>query len=57
MTPRAAGSLRLREKRKPARRARLIAAAAILLALAGAAGDCAGRAQARAALAAAEVVP
>jgi hypothetical protein len=54
VTPRAAGALRLREKRGPTRRTRRIAVAAILLTLAGAAGDCAGRAQEPGALAAAE---
>ncbi|HEX6372645.1 MAG TPA: hypothetical protein VF006_27240 [Longimicrobium sp.] len=55
MTRGVAGARRLREKRSPTRRTRGIAAAAILLALAGAAGDCAGRAQEPGALAAAEV--
>jgi hypothetical protein len=44
VTPRAAGALRLRDTRGPTRRARHVAVAAILLALAAAAGDCAGRA-------------
>jgi hypothetical protein len=55
VTPGAAGTLRLREKRNPTRRARRIAVAAILLTLAAATGDCAGRAQEPGALAAAEV--
>lgn len=57
MTPRAAGALRLREKRYPAGRARRIALAAILLTLAAATGDCAGRAAETPGLAAAEVRP
>jgi hypothetical protein len=54
VTPRVAGARRLRETRRPTRRARGIAFAAILLALAGAAGDCAGQAQEPGAFAAAE---
>lgn len=46
---------RLREKPDPTPRVRRIAAAAILLTLAAAAGDCAGHAQSPGVLAAAEV--
>ena len=53
MTRTAAGAPRLRERRHPTRRARRTAVAAILLALACAAGDCAGRAQAATGIAAA----
>lgn len=54
MTRRAGGTLRLREERSVTPRARGIAVAAILLALAGAAGDCAGQASEPGALAGAE---
>ena len=55
MTRGAAGARRLRWKRIPGRGLGRFAAAAALLALAGATGDCAGRAPQPAALAAAEV--
>lgn len=55
MTRKAAGALRLRETRRLTRRARRFAVAAILLALAAATGDCAGRAAETSDLPAAEV--
>ena len=57
MTRRAARVLRLREDRGPTPRARRIAFAAILLTLAGTAGDCAGRVAETSGLAAAEARP
>lgn len=55
MSPRAAGALRLREERSVTPRTRRIAVAAILLTLAAASGDCAGRVAEASGLAVAEV--
>jgi hypothetical protein len=54
VTPGRAGAPRLRERRDPTPGARRIAVAAILLTLAAATGDCAGRAREPGAVAAAK---